>query len=346
MKPSVSRPGATPSGRLAAAARSKTIGRLRSCAARASSSATDAAVAADHVEVARHQRERLGSRRFAAAIARRVGIGRVAGQMIAAQALDRDDLARHVSGWRRARRRRARDRRARARRRSATSLALGPQPRTGDGLGVEATIARIIVFATASTQLERRHRGRRAIVGNRGDNAQSRPAMRAAREGIAIMAVVGGRPIRPCRPRRSQRRARSACEPCCSSSLRYEIRSSADPNDDRVSIESTRASRREVAFDTVEKGGQPRPIAADPQQNTVGIVEHFAGEPQLARDVPNLRSEANALHASPNPNFERLEQLRIVRTHCITSPDVWLCLPLSYSGSLLGTVELTGRFFA
>ena len=56
----------------------------------------DLRVAADHVQVARHQRERLVRTTLASPqLGEHVGAGRVAGEVDAADALDRDDEAVH-----------------------------------------------------------------------------------------------------------------------------------------------------------------------------------------------------------------------------------------------------------
>ena len=256
-------------GRHAAGQMSRTAGAqqddrgLRSCEL-ALLVGTDAAVLANDVEVARHQRERLGRAALQLPqLCERRDIGRVAGQMVATDALDREDFAvtYKVGG--------ALDVVARgmavARRGSQRDQSCnGATPRTGDCLGVEATITRIIVFATAiRTQLERRHRGRRAIVRNRGDNAQSRSAMRTAREGIAIMAVVAVAQFGPAgRADRSVRRdlrASPAARALCDTKFGAQL-TRIRPGLDRIHARQW----RKVAFDTVEKGGQPRPIAADP----------------------------------------------------------------------------------
>ena len=71
----------------------RTIGAARTCQ-RCFFCWTDLGITADHIEIARHQRKRLGVALLALAQPRhRIGIGRVAGEMIAAEALDRDDMA-------------------------------------------------------------------------------------------------------------------------------------------------------------------------------------------------------------------------------------------------------------
>ena len=94
MKPSVARPGATASGSCEILrASSKTIGAAELVKALFFRRA-QLGIAADHLEIARHQCEGLGITLLALAQSRHgFRIGGVASQMIAAKAFDRDDMA-------------------------------------------------------------------------------------------------------------------------------------------------------------------------------------------------------------------------------------------------------------
>src|ERR1035441_2627085 len=62
--------------------------------------------------------------------------------------------------------------------------------RTRVGLSVEPSVARIVVFRrTFREHLEDSHRRARAIVGQRFDNSEARPAVGAVGERIAISAI-------------------------------------------------------------------------------------------------------------------------------------------------------------
>src|SRR5437016_2957768 len=62
--------------------------------------------------------------------------------------------------------------------------------RTRIWLGVEAAVARVIVFGLAArAHGERRHRGVRAVVGQGFNDAETRATVGAVREGIAVAAV-------------------------------------------------------------------------------------------------------------------------------------------------------------
>ena len=80
-------------------------------------------------------------------------------------------------------------------------------------------------------------------------------------------------------------------------------------------------------FDTGEKKRDPCLITTDPEQHTFGIIEYFAGKPKLVRNVPNRRSEPNALDTSSQSNFERLKRLRTMSIHGVSANTLWLCLP-------------------
>ena len=153
---------------------------------------TGGTILANDAEVARHEGKWLGGAPFQLPQLRdRSGIAGITGQMVAADPFNCDDL-------------------------SGTDQVGGPfdvvarggvgiagcasqcdqfgrraAARTGNRFGVKATVAGIAVFsATVRTEGERRHRRCRAIVRDGGDDAQPRSAMRAAREGIAVMPIA------------------------------------------------------------------------------------------------------------------------------------------------------------
>ena len=111
----------------------------------------DVAIGARDVEIAHHQRERLARAALARAQAGHgVGVGRVAGELKAAEPLDRQDFPAHQQA------RRAVDRIERGddfRAERSAVAAFEPGPRSaggaGDRLGVEAAVVRRVVFAGA-----------------------------------------------------------------------------------------------------------------------------------------------------------------------------------------------------
>ena len=115
---------------------------------------THAAIAADDVEVARHQRERLGVAPLRCAQAfDRFGIGRVAGEVVAAEPLDGDDLAlldQAAGGIEIVEHRVSVDADRRAV--EPDERRVRPAGRAGDRLGVESPVARIAIFARHASQ--------------------------------------------------------------------------------------------------------------------------------------------------------------------------------------------------
>src|SRR2546426_1412146 len=115
-------------------------------------------------------------------LANRVAVGRIAGQMKAAQPFHGDDVARRERASR-CGHRIARDETAAAihRRHSRTTR------RARDRVRMESPIARILVLAPARlAHLEQRHRRPLAIVGSAGDDRQPRAARGAVDERIAV----------------------------------------------------------------------------------------------------------------------------------------------------------------
>ena len=103
-------------------------------------------------------------------------VGRVAGEMPAAEALHGED--RTVQQQRDGVLERQRE--------------LRPAGGAADGLGVEAPVGRILVLAAAvGAHVERGHRRVRPVVGHRADDREARPAVRAVHERVAV-APVGG----------------------------------------------------------------------------------------------------------------------------------------------------------
>ncbi len=140
-------------------------------------------------EVADHDRERLGPAALPVAqAADRRGVGGVAGEVVAPQALDRDDPPRPEvrHGGRQGRL-------VACARRGSIRPAIG-QPRpaagAGHGLRVEAAVRRVRVLGGAvGAQRERPHRRPGAVVRQLLDDRRARPAVRAVRERVAVAPV-------------------------------------------------------------------------------------------------------------------------------------------------------------
>ena len=150
----------------------------------------DRAIAADDIEVAGHERERLGFPPLALPQPLHcIGIFSVAGEVIASDTLDRhDSAAGNECGGERdgveaaviCRRRRRQRKQGRRR----------PAMRAGDRFGMKAAIVRIVILGAAVwAERESCHRRIRPVIGNCRDDAQPRAAMGAACERVAVMTI-------------------------------------------------------------------------------------------------------------------------------------------------------------
>ena len=162
----------------------------------------DIAPGAHRVDSRRHQREGLALAPFQFAQPRHgVGLCRVAGELVAAQALDGDDVA---ACQQRAGGVAVVEEGVGVDREGAPVQPLQADLRAadvaGDGLGMEAPVGRGLVFGPAgSAHRIAGHRGQRAVVGHTGDERQTRAAVgavgqrvaKAAREGVEDFGHAG-----------------------------------------------------------------------------------------------------------------------------------------------------------
>jgi hypothetical protein len=276
----------------------------------------DRAIAPNDCKVACHECKRLGVASLGAAQARnRVGIGGVACQVIATEALDRDNLSAADQadsgldgvGFRGNRGCRVIER---------DQCHGGAAGRARDRFGMEAAVVRIAIFGAASVaQRKSRHRSRRPVVGDRGDDAQARAAMRAIGERItkspaARIAQLGD-------ARRTDRGIgsdlRMGAAACALGDTKFARQIAGIlPSLDAVDP----GQPWQLAFDAVEQGVYATLIATHAQQYTIAVIEDFAGQPQRASDAPHGWAKADALHAATYAEFERLRLLR--RDHVTT----------------------------
>ncbi len=200
--------------------------------------------------VGRHHRKRL----LLAELARpqacdRLLVGRVAGEVIAAEPLHGHDAPCAQQPHRLLQRQRETRPAVRARRR----------------LGVEATVGRVLVLAAAGgAQRKPGHRRAGAVVRDGGDDGEARPAVRAVHERVAVAAVgrieelaqavvagggVGRDQGRPARGRvRRSRRSRSPCPAAPGTRSRRSRRRGRAPEPPRRALPRTPpATRRRPA---------------------------------------------------------------------------------------------------
>ena len=238
----------------------------------------------------------------------RLGVGRVAREVIAAEALDGDNLP--VCGAARAPRRRRRastaGRGARRGRRSAMSRALGPQT----GQAIASAWKRRSAGSRYSARrrahsAKARHGRQRAVVGDRGDDAEPRTAMGAVGERIAEAALgrIGDLGART--PR--QIAASGATWVCTAAACTIGDAELADRSAAigwRLDDVDAR-QRRRLACDAVEKvldrrGSRRRRAAGRLRRRSA-----LRREIEFARHPPHVRAKAHPLHAAAHANFHR-----------------------------------------
>lgn len=150
---------------------------------------TDVHEVLDVGEALRHHRERLVAPPFAAAQrGHGLGVPGVAGEVVAADALDGED---GTGGQQRACLLDRVDVGVRSGRRvhEAQARAAGT---AGDGLGVESPVSRVRVLACAvGAHREAGHGGVRSVVRESGDDGEARPAVCARDERVPVPTVTG-----------------------------------------------------------------------------------------------------------------------------------------------------------
>ena len=247
-------------------------------------------------DVAHHHRERL----VLAVLARpqrrdRRLARRQAGEVVAADALDRDDGAL------------AQRRDRRAQRLVAVEVARQqpqrrPALRARVRLGVEAPVGRVLVLGRAArAQLEAGHRRERPVVGDAAHDREARAAVRAVDERVAVAAVGGVEQLAQAVVARRgvgrDERLRLAA-----------VRAGED-------AEAALARRRDVARPHRLDRRQRRRLLGEPAQEAVDravaaldldehaalVVEHEAREVELGREAVDERAEADPLDRPLDP---------------------------------------------
>lgn len=147
----------------------------------------DEAMASDHIEIARHQRERLGRAALAAAkLADHRRISRIARQVETAEPLDRDDMPLVQHPAHRIDRVQHRERVVTHR---TAAQPLDPRPRpaemTSDRLRVESAVPRIgILGGAVCAEIEVAHRRALAVIRRSLDDGEARSTLRTVGERI------------------------------------------------------------------------------------------------------------------------------------------------------------------
>ena len=274
-------------------------------AARSSSRVSSTSVARRR-EVGGHQRERL----VLAVLARaqrgdRVLVVGAAGEVEAAEALDRHDRARPRSA--RAAAATGSARAARPRRRLDEPHA---RPAVGAGvrLGVEAAVGRVVVLGAAGrAHLEAGHRRERPVVRDAAHDREARAAVGAVDERVAVAAVGGveqlGEAVVAGGAVGRDRGARLAAAPGCrgSRSRARRARSSCS------AVTRARPARAAAPRPAAAPGSArpPRLGASTSTTHAARVVQHVARQAQLVGQPVDVGPEADALDraldARPRP---------------------------------------------
>ena len=246
---------------------------------------------ARRLDVAHHDRERL----VLAVLARpqrrdrRLARGQ-AGEVVAADALDRHDRALAQRGDRLAQRLVAVEV---VRQQPQRRPALGARV----GLGVEAPVGRVLVLGGAArAQLEARHRRQRPVVGDAAHDREARAAVGAVDERVAVaavggveqlaQAVVAGRGVG--RDERARLAAVRAGEDAEAALARG--RDLARPH------RLDRRERRRLLGEPAQEAVDRAVAALDLDEHAALVVEHEAREVELGREPVHERAEADPLH--------------------------------------------------
>ena len=247
------------------------------------------------VEPAHHHRERLLVALLALAQARdRVGRGGVAGEVVATQALDRDDppVAQGARGLR--------DGLAGSR---VTETVQEPNPWAARGagvrLGMEAAVERVVVLASAlGAHGERRHGGGRPVVGSVTRNRVARPAARAVGEGVEVAPVGGVEDLRETlRTGRELGRDRDAPRPVVAACDDREVRDRLDADAPLPKLEDAGGGRR-LLPDALHEATERRRAAERLDRHARAVVANATADAFLARQPVDPGAEADSLDGS------------------------------------------------
>ena len=237
----------------------------------------------------------------------RDSVGRIAGELIAAEPLQRDDLARTDQPGRRE---------GRLARRNIAQNFLGraadpAQHRTrpaigaGDRLRMEAAVGRVAVFGmTGRAQPERRHRRADAVERDAERDREPRPAMGAVGEGVAMAPPAGIERFRRAGQangcvRRDPGARRAAPAGGDMEARRQPAGEIADL--DAVDLRQ----RRRLAPEAIDQRRDLRLGPAGADQHALAVVQHLAVESELSGDAPHRRAKSDTLHAAAHPDLGR-----------------------------------------
>ncbi len=166
-----------------------------------------------------------------------------------------------------------------------------------DGLGMEAPVERVLVFAPARVaQREARHAGVRPVIRQRVDDRVARTALRAVDERIAV-APIGrvGKLAHAVVAREEIGRDGHLWRVRCAARGDGESRNLGRRSVGHGANHGTRERRRAID-DAGGKRSDLRRFAAHHDLHIATQVTHVAVEPELAREAVHERTETHPLH--------------------------------------------------
>lgn len=250
-------------------------------------------------EIRAHHRERFAAAFLAVAErGHRAGVVGGAGEVVPAEALDREDRSprEQFAGADKGTRTVCR---ARLRAGCRGETELRPARRAGDRLGVETAVRRIVVLPrTQGAEGEHPHGGGGPVVGETGRDGEARPAVGAGDEGVAVAAVTGvGELAQAVRAGRGVGRDRR----------RAVALGARAPNAETAPAEWRHGLVADVAYVGQRRRLFPQPVAEllngrrrafHFRDDSVRAVEYETGQVQFGRQPVDEGAKAHALHRS------------------------------------------------
>ena len=172
-------------------------------------------------------------------------------------------------------------------------------------LGMEAAVVWFVVFGPALwTHRERLHRGVRAVVGQRFDDAEARTAIGAVGERITVAAVLGiedfAQAIRARGDVRQHQRGLVAAD-FAGADFKCRAANGVKPRSFEALDET---SRRFFGFEPEQEFFQFRTRAFDFNEDPLRGIVDPAGQSEFRGEAEDKRTEADALHRTANGEFQ------------------------------------------
>ncbi|CCB78256.1 protein of unknown function [Streptantibioticus cattleyicolor NRRL 8057 = DSM 46488] len=224
-------------------------------------------------------------------------VGGVADQLVAAEALDREDRPGGQQPAGLGERLVAVERCRTARR---GEVERGSAVGAGHRLGVEPPVRGVGVLGGAPpAHRERRHRGGGAVVGQRGDDGEPRAAVRAGDEGVAVAPVAGGGQLGQAGGARRGVGGDEGASGALLGGADGEV-GAAERGDPHVGDGVDDGAGRGVGADAAAEHVHPSGVALHLGDDPAGVVDDVPGQPQLTGEPVHERAEPHPLHDPPH----------------------------------------------